>query len=313
MKAKILFSVILMTAFTLLNGQNQTVNGQLIGGFGAKSTDSVFDWNHLSNARSGNGYELLRGSAANGMGGNTYYHSFSFEYNSKDGTGNLTQLAIPYTNGSIFFRERYDNSWASWKKILDNSNYASVLDASYLKLLGGGTVNGVITASTDNDAPIRVSSTDLWSGILFNDTIGEGSLYYNGGSDFFRFDSHVYVQGNLEAKKVKVTTTPGSVPDYVFQPNYKLQTLSELEAFIKINSHLPNIPNAKEIETNGQNLGEMQLKLLEKIEELTLFAIEAEKQRKEAHEENSSLKQDMKALMLRIEKLENKIHKIENR
>ncbi|MFY0592012.1 hypothetical protein [Roseivirga sp.] len=85
------------------------------------------------------------------------------------------------------------------------------------------------------------------------------------------------VQGDIESKKVKVTATPGSVPDYVFKPDYKLRSLSELENYIRANSHLPNIPSAKEVESNGQDVGEMQLKLLEKIEELTLYIIQQEK------------------------------------
>ena len=134
-----------------------------------------------------------------------------------------------------------------------------------------------------------------------------------------RFTQKMIVEDDIEATKVKVTATPGSVPDYVFQPSYKLKTLNELETFIKANSHLPNIPNAKEIEANGQNLGEMQLKLLEKIEELTLYAIEQEKslklqaissKEKDAKLEKleelvSQLAAQNSELLKRIEKLEN--------
>ena len=127
------------------------------------------------------------------------------------------------------------------------------------------------------------------------------------------------IQGDFESKKVKVTATPGSVPDYVFAPTYKLQTLNELEKYIQANRHLPNIPNAKAIETNGQNLGAMQLKLLEKIEELTLYVIEQEKKLKKSEERSQKLEarsQKLEELILklaaqnaellkRIEKLEN--------
>jgi len=135
----------------------------------------------------------------------------------------------------------------------------------------------------------------------------QGSTNTIGGSTIFKNDATF--EGNIEAKKVKVTATPGTVPDYVFQPNYKLQTLNELEAFIKANSHLPNIPNAKEIETNGQNLGEMQLKLLEKIEELTLYTIEQEKEierLKRIEVENTEIKAQLKSLMKRMKSLEKK-------
>ena len=85
------------------------------------------------------------------------------------------------------------------------------------------------------------------------------------------------VYGDIESEKVKVSTTPGSFPDYVFKPEYKLRSLNELESFIQTNGHLPNVPKAEEVEANGQNLGEIQKKLLEKIEELTLYTIDEEK------------------------------------
>ncbi|WP_421977675.1 hypothetical protein [Roseivirga seohaensis] len=130
-------------------------------------------------------------------------------------------------------------------------------------------------------------------------------LGYDSNGDVNIPNGNLMVNGNLEATKVKVTATPGSVPDYVFQPNYKLQSLNELETFIKANSHLPNIPNAKEIETNGQNLGEMQLKLLEKIEELTLYTIEQEKKLEKSEDRRQRLEKTVSELLKRIEKLEN--------
>lgn len=96
---------------------------QIVGGFGATGVGGVTNWNDTSNARSGNGVTLLLGSATNGPGGNYYYHPFSFEYSSKDGTGNMTQLAVAYgestsayTNGGLFMRSRYVGSWTGWYK-----------------------------------------------------------------------------------------------------------------------------------------------------------------------------------------------------
>ncbi|OEK03666.1 hypothetical protein BFP97_20030 [Roseivirga sp. 4D4] len=105
-----------------------------------------------------------------------------------------------------------------------------------------------------------------------------------------RSSGDIVVNNNLESKKVKVTATPGSFPDYVFKPDYKLRSLSELSAFIKENGHLPNIPKAVEVEANGQDLGLIQQKLLEKIEELTLYVID--------------LKQENNELKSRISKVE---------
>jgi hypothetical protein len=64
---------------------------------------------------------------------------------------------------------------------------------------------------------------------------------------------------------------------YVFEPDYDLMKLDELEEFIAREKHLPNIPSSAEIKDKGLNLSEFQLKLLEKIEELTLYTMQQAK------------------------------------
>lgn len=83
------------------------------------------------------------------------------------------------------------------------------------------------------------------------------------------------VNGTIGAHEVNVTTTGWA--DYVFAPEYKLMPLSELKAFIQKNGHLPDVPTEAEVMENGINLAEMNVKLLEKVEELTLYVIELEK------------------------------------
>ncbi|OXB06437.1 tail fiber protein [Flavobacterium pectinovorum] len=90
-------------------------------------------------------------------------------------------------------------------------------------------------------------------------------------------DSKLTVAGNIHAQEVKVTINAGSVPDYVFANDYKLKSLQEVEEYIKENSHLPEIPSAGEIENSGLMLAEMNLNLLKKVEELTLYIIEQNK------------------------------------
>jgi hypothetical protein len=82
-------------------------------------------------------------------------------------------------------------------------------------------------------------------------------------------------QGLLQVREVKVDLD--SWPDYVFEKSYKLTPLIEVEKFIKLNGHLPNVPSAKTIESEGVNLGEMNKILLEKVEELTLYLLEQNK------------------------------------
>ncbi|MDR7131624.1 hypothetical protein J2X69_003988 [Algoriphagus sp. 4150] len=80
------------------------------------------------------------------------------------------------------------------------------------------------------------------------------------------------VNGVIGAREVNVTTTGWA--DYVFRSEYKLIPLSELEAFIRKNGHLPGVPKEAEVMENGINLAEMNVKLLEKVEELTLYVIQ---------------------------------------
>lgn len=94
------------------------------------------------------------------------------------------------------------------------------------------------------------------------------------------------VNGKIRAKEIKVEAT--GWPDYVFKLDYKLNTLPELEAYIKANGHLPEVPSAAVVEKEGVALGEMNKILLKKIEELTLHLIEKDKELKDQLKKNKS-------------------------
>jgi hypothetical protein len=79
------------------------------------------------------------------------------------------------------------------------------------------------------------------------------------------------VNGTIKTREVNVSAT--GWPDYVFRPQYQLMPLEELEAFILNNGNLPNVPKEEDVMINGVNLSEMNVKLLEKVEELTLHLI----------------------------------------
>lgn len=81
----------------------------------------------------------------------------------------------------------------------------------------------------------------------------------------------VVVTGKLVVNDVQL-----SVPDYVFADEYVLRPLAEVQAFIDTNSHLPEVPSEADIKANGVNMTEMQMTLLKKVEELTLYTIEQE-------------------------------------
>lgn len=110
------------------------------------------------------------------------------------------------------------------------------------------------------------------------------------------------VSGNIIAEKVKVSLRPW--PDYVFAPGYKLLSLKEVEAFIKKNNHLPDIPSAKEVEKNGLDLGDNQAALLKKIEELTLYLINQNKRIEKIESDNEQLKQENADFKAKLKQLE---------
>lgn len=81
--------------------------------------------------------------------------------------------------------------------------------------------------------------------------------------------------GTIRAREVKVDLQ--TIPDYVFANDYNLMNLDELRIYIKQYQHLPNIKNEKEFKDEGSYaLGKMNVKLLEKIEELTLYILQLE-------------------------------------
>lgn len=101
---------------------------------------------------------------------------------------------------------------------------------------------------------------------------GTHKLYVVGTS---YFDNVVKVNGKITAEEIEVI--PSVTADHVFSSGYKLMPLNEVESFINQNKHLPEIPSANTMCENGINLGEMQGKLLQKVEELTLYTIQLQK------------------------------------
>jgi len=101
-------------------------------------------------------------------------------------------------------------------------------------------------------------------------------------------DELLTVKGKIHTQEVMVDLNGAVAPDYVFETyfdgisdiksEYRLLSLDEVNNFIKENHHLPKIPSASEIEKNGLSLKEMNLLLLEKIEELTIYTIEQQKE-----------------------------------
>lgn len=123
--------------------------------------------------------------------------------------------------------------------------------------------------------------------------IGEPSLTMPG-------TYRLYVKDGILTEKVVIAVANSTEwADYVFAPEYKLMPLKEVAQFVKTNNHLPNVPSADEVVKAGLNLGQMDAKLLEKIEELTLYLIEQNSKNEALLKEVDDLKTKMAKIEMR--------------
>ena len=209
---------------------------------------------------------------------------------------------------------------------LQLGNWGDNLQTHGFNIIKGGNV-GIGTAtpssgleifrgSTNNLALLLKSSGAGWgSGLQFENTNGNKYGIYSGADGKWHFSHEGYgdrlvinsagnigvgtavpgswklaVNGQIRAKEIKVET---GWSDFVFFNDYELPSLKEVEKHIKEKGHLKDIPSAKEVEKNGILLGEMNSKLLLKIEELTLYTIQ---QQKEIEKQNSKLETQVKEI-----------------
>ena len=107
--------------------------------------------------------------------------------------------------------------------------------------------------------------------------------------------SKLAVNGTITTREVKVTDSGWS--DFVFEKDYNLQNLNQVETYIKENKHLPDIPSAKQVEEEGLSMADMMKKQMQKIEELTLYVIEQNKQLSALKKENEEMKQQLEKLV----------------
>lgn len=163
---------------------------------------------------------------------------------------------------------------------------SEIADAQEITSVNGETgnvqinllLNGFNLSITGSNTVILPNEPDtLWnftasgSNIVAN-TSGNVGI----GTDTFEPNALLTVNGKIHTQElISDLDFPG--PDYVFEHNYKLMNLYKLEKFIVKNKHLPEIPSAKEMETEGINLTKMNMLILKKTEELTLYVIDHEK------------------------------------
>ncbi len=137
-----------------------------------------------------------------------------------------------------------------------------------------------------------------------NDDVTQVMVITHGGSVGIGTDTPangylLSVKGNVACEEVLVEYS-GSWPDYVFEKEYDLPKIEDLDTYIKSNKHLPDMPSAKEVEQNGFHIGDMQTRLVRKVEELTLYTIEQDKLIKDLKQELMLLKNEVNQLTATI-------------
>ncbi|SFD54033.1 hypothetical protein SAMN05518672_102353 [Chitinophaga sp. CF118] len=227
--------------------------GSCIVGMGYLKNSNTFALQSTANNAGANGFFMLQGGF-NGI--NTATPEQALDVN-----GNISVRSnyVYLPNGALFSNE---------------DNMALFTDGGYV-------------FSNRNNSQTRAIITSTGGLFLYNPTSNTvkvsvnavGDSYFNGGSVAIGTTTpgeyKLAVKGTIGAMKLKVTQTWA---DFVFDSAYHLPSLEEVASHVKTYKHLPGIPSEKEITENGLDVGEMQQKQMQKIEELTLYMIELKKQ-----------------------------------
>ena len=180
-----------------------------------------------------------------------------------NGTSQNTMAVAVGTTPSTFSRVKINNTTNN-----PNNNYGAGIE-----IVGANSLyNKFLLFHTANPTSEIIKVVDDQTGnIPFYLTAGGQMIVNNGTTKTLQLDP----DGLLRARKVKVDVQ--SWPDYVFDSSYVLMPLSELQNYIDEENHLPNVPSATELETEGSDLYEMSKIQMAKIEELTLYLLQQQK------------------------------------
>ena len=239
-------------------------SNQAVGGSNASTNDKSLVVGHVTPATP-TAYAAIQ--LTNNATGTNGSDGLLIELRNKSASINLQE------QGSISFR----NSGNTCMQISQENNVkigkiANITEESKVGIFSSEQ-NGLLVTSVNNPDGYILKAR---SNSNMNALVVKGNGRVGIGTDDPQ--EKLSVNGTILTKGIKVRTNSSYWPDYVFDKNYNLMDIHELEEYIKQNSHLPNIPSAKEIEKNNLDLVKMNKLLLQKVEELTLYIIKLQKQ-----------------------------------
>jgi len=266
--------------------------------------------------------------------------SATSQYIATDGNGNLqmgqtgtgfSSSGLLFPNSSFILSNQKANGLKIFTADATNLTLGTNNSAAFTILPGGNIGIGTVTPARKLDILSGTGVTPLAvigpNGGILIDNVGSGQSYYQANS-FHQFQGAsgnpivtMYNGGNVaigttDPKGYKLAVAGDAIaesmtvdlqanwPDYVFEKSYSLPPLSEVKTYIDQNQHLPGVPTADQVSKSGINLGEMNALLMKKVEELTLYLIEKDKQINEMNDKQQEIN---KQLLEQIKVLQNQL------
>lgn len=227
------------------------------------------------------------------------------------------QIVIPTYENQIYYRRNQAGTWDPWYKVYSSANLnktdvdfscnlltsktadvsGDILLRNMNNKVGGGVSVNFSSYDAAHPGPKISSYLDYASGTNSQSRLVLSSysggykneltlMYGNVGIGTMNPQERLSVNGKIRAQEIKVEQA--NWPDYVFAGAYELMGLNQLKDYIQQHNHLPDMPSAAEVADQGINLGEMNAKLLKKVEELTLYLLEKDSELKNEKDKNAA-------------------------